>query len=214
MSNGKHARGPHGPARRRPSWRAGLAIAIALALWAIAATPAAAQQTETPGAGAVSVEELRELVSTIEDPGRRDALVGQLKALIAARDAPRADGLVRPDGFVPGLLSRLSRQVESIGADMVSAAEFAIDLPRFQAWVTAQVTDPEARLRWLSVALAIAVRSDGVSTSGLLPGTGTRTERRGSAASSAPRPRSPRSSGMRARPSASTSAGLAPPPAA
>jgi small conductance mechanosensitive channel len=113
-------------------------LLIAAALFA-GALPAAAEP-----AG-----DLEALVETLEDDGRRAALLRDLKSLVAiqrdaAESAPDIDGGAR-------FLDALSERVGAISQQLVIAASVVLDLPDAAALLWAGLLDPASRDRWLSI---------------------------------------------------------------
>ena len=119
-------------------------LLIAATLFAVA-TPAAAEP-----AG-----ELETLVETLEDDGRRSALLRDLKSLVAAQRraadaAPAVEGGAR-------LLDALSERVGAVSQQLVIAASVILDLPAAAARLWAGMLDPVLRDRWLSILSKIAL---------------------------------------------------------
>ena len=127
---------------------AGLAGAIVAALFLIA--PAgAAEPAVTPG---VEAQVLDDLVQTLRDDGRRDALVRELEALAAARRGAAATAPARE----PGLIGRMASSAAAFGDQLVETASMVGALPTLLPWFERQIDSPSARERWL-VALATIV---------------------------------------------------------
>ncbi len=121
---------------------AALLVAFALGLF-----PAAAQDSR------VSVQELEDLASAIEDEGRRKELIARIRALVAAGKG------ARPPVQSPGarFISRLSEKAREAGRQAMAAAETLSHLPRLAVWIKSQAGDPGARALWLALVLKIAV---------------------------------------------------------
>lgn len=121
-----------------------LLLFLSCLIWSV---PAAVAQAEPSQQGSLSVTELEALVETLDDPERREELVSNLRTLI---DANRA---IEPDAAAgeTNLLGRLSAQIDRAGGQLVSAVQFAVNLPDLWQWIEAQVSDPAARTRWLEV---------------------------------------------------------------
>ena len=110
-----------------------------------AAVPAAAEPAGT----------LETLVETLEDDGRRAALLRDLKLLVAAQrraadSAPAVGGGAR-------LLDALSERVGAVSQQLVIAASVMLDLPAAVARLWAGLLDPVLRDRWLSILGKIAL---------------------------------------------------------
>lgn len=116
---------------------------------------AAAAQDKAPA----RTEDLQKLVSTLENDGDRQKLVGQLKTLLAAQH----QGAAEEDS---GVLAVVSDRLEALGDDLMDAVGALRDLPRLAAWAGQQASDPALRGRWLDTAgrllalLAAAIAAD------------------------------------------------------
>jgi small conductance mechanosensitive channel len=129
----------------------GLLLALALVL-ASPAVPALAETPAAPATGAddtaVTVKDLEALVSTIEDEGKRKALVAQLKALIAAQKGQPATATETTG--LSGALATLSERVRMASADLVETATLILNLPALWRWASYTAADPAARARGLA----------------------------------------------------------------
>lgn len=124
-------------------------LAGLLLLFALLATGTSVQaQPGEAAAEAVTVSELEALVETLDDPARRDEFVSSLRTLIEARRATDEEAAVEADD---NLLAQLSVQIDEAGGQLVSALQFALNLPAVRDWAESQFTDPVARGRWLEV---------------------------------------------------------------
>ncbi len=124
--------------------------AVLILLLVLLATPALA---ETPAAvpAAPSVDELQQLVDTLQDDKTRAQFVTQLQTLIAARRAAVAQQeSASPAGW-------LSQQVDQFTSEILEGASVVVDAPRIIAWGRWQVADEAARQRWLDVGLALVI---------------------------------------------------------
>lgn len=105
-----------------------------------------------PPAG--EVEQLEGLVSTLEDPAARDALIARIKALIAAEGSvvvtpvPRAKGV---DAIGIDFAAGLGQRIDAFATSMTELAWAIVDLPDFWAWGLEQASDQEARTYWYEV---------------------------------------------------------------
>lgn len=104
-------------------------------------------QTEPSQEASLSVTELEALVETLDDPERREELVANLRTLIDASRATEQGAAAEETN----LLGRLSAQIDRAGSQLVSAVQFAVNLPDLWQWIEEQVSDPAARTRWLEV---------------------------------------------------------------
>src|SRR3984957_18692477 len=124
--------------------------AILIFLLLLLATPALA---ETPAAtpAAPSVDELQQLVDTLQDDKTRAQFVTQLQTLIAARRAAVApQEPTSPAGW-------LSQQVDQLTIEILEGMSVVFDAPRIIAWGRWQVQDDAARQRWLEIGLALVI---------------------------------------------------------
>ena len=124
---------------------AAVLVAVALSLF-----PAAAQDSAV---SRVSVQDLEDLASAIEDKGQRRELIARIRALIAA-----GKGAGLPEES-PGarIISGLSEKAREAGRQAMAAAETLSQLPRMAVWLKSQADDPEARALWLALVLKISV---------------------------------------------------------
>ncbi|MGH6932138.1 MAG: mechanosensitive ion channel family protein [Dongiaceae bacterium] len=105
--------------------------------------------------GALSQQQIDELVTTLEDPAARDKLIGQLKALRAIQR--QAAETAEPEGLGAAMLNLLSQQMRQASDALVGAAAMLLDAPRLLSWFARQAADPAARQRWLEVIVKLAV---------------------------------------------------------
>ena len=99
---------------------------------------------EAPGAApaAPSVDELQQLVETLQDDKTRAQFVTQLQTLIAARRAAVTQpGSASPAGW-------LSQQVDQLTSEILEGVSVVVDAPRIIAWGRWQVEDETAQQRW------------------------------------------------------------------
>lgn len=89
--------------------------------------PLAESPARTAPEHPITVDELKDLVSTLEDDAARTAFVRQLRALIAARSQTAGDSAEPPGG---PLLAFASEIAERIGGRAIAAASVMLDLPR------------------------------------------------------------------------------------
>jgi small conductance mechanosensitive channel len=138
------------------SWRGALAARaraalIALALATAGAAPALAEMPAAKSSSdnsQVTVKDLESLVSTIEDPAKREQLLTQLKALIAAQKGKAATEA--PNTGLSAMLATLSERVRAASADLVDTATLVLNLPALWRWAGYTAADPEARARGLA----------------------------------------------------------------
>jgi small conductance mechanosensitive channel len=120
--------------------------------------PASAQGTpglpEQPSPPAVDVSELKALAETLEDEGRRNALVSQLRALIAAKEkiAEAEQPLNLGDRLLDYAAGTAAYAQEAIG----DVRGYFGDWPAFLDRLRQELGDPAGRSRGLQEALAFA----------------------------------------------------------
>ena len=110
----------------------------ALLLMTAPVTPVSSQE--------VAVEELESLVATIEDEAKRQELLSQLRALVAARKG--VEETAPPEGFGARLIAELSANAAEAGRQLVAGVQRLGNVPALWAWLGAQVGDAESRRLW------------------------------------------------------------------
>lgn len=101
---------------------------------------------EAPGSDRpVSTEELKDLVSTLENDEGRQALVRQLRALIAARTHMTEDDSEPPGGALLAFASEIS---ERIGSRAVEAASVVLDMPQALARSWSKLKQMQVSAAW------------------------------------------------------------------
>ncbi|MFY8095471.1 MAG: mechanosensitive ion channel domain-containing protein [Niveispirillum sp.] len=115
----------------------------------LAAQPTPAQSA--PATDQPSAAEVDRLISTLEDPAKRDALLAQLKALKAV-DKPTAE----PQTISSRALDTLSDRIDLFSQQVAAASRAVIDSPHAVRWLNQQVADPVKRDAWTLLALHLA----------------------------------------------------------
>src|SRR5690348_2159369 len=110
-------------------------------------------QTAAPATTTPTAQELQQLVTTLKDDKARAQLLSQLQALIAAQSAQRNEQQTSPLSW----FGDLPAQLDSLGADVLSAVPVFVDAPRFVAWIERQVADPQHRAFWTEVFSKLAL---------------------------------------------------------
>lgn len=157
----------------RSRWTGGLAAVLMIVLFAFApaasaadpapaAASAAAPASAPVAASPATVEQMRAMVSTLEDPDARAKLVEQLKALIAAQQgltpaaaANAAEPPPLPETIGANALAFLAERMAVVSRQIVEVADVFHDLPGTVDWLRRQIQDPDARQRWGQVALQL-----------------------------------------------------------
>jgi small-conductance mechanosensitive channel len=122
---------------------------LLLPLLLSAATASADMPAAAPPA-APSVDELQQLVNTLQDDKSRVEFVTQLKTLIAAQQAAAQPATASPVGW-------FSQRIDQLTGEVLVGASVLVDAPRIVAWGRLQVVDEEARRRWLDIGLALVI---------------------------------------------------------
>ncbi|HEY2892172.1 MAG TPA: mechanosensitive ion channel domain-containing protein, partial [Dongiaceae bacterium] len=154
------------------------------------ATPPAAASTSSPLAlvtspavvtqpVSASTDDLKNLLTTLQDPSARQKLIGQIQSLIELRQktgdqkaggqtTSQATGIPAPQpatipagtdaAGAPGVeaIQATSSQIRRISDVLVSGAAALLDIPRLMHWIEEQLGNQTTRLVWLYVALKIA----------------------------------------------------------
>ncbi|OYV32260.1 MAG: hypothetical protein B7Z81_13020, partial [Acidocella sp. 20-61-6] len=116
-----------------------------LALLLLLAGAACPQQARAAAPAAPTTGDLNGLLQTLQNPGQRQALIGEIKTLIALRAAkPPA-----PQHQGPGdaLVTFLSGEAIQVGAAVAALASLA-PLAGLLAWAQHVATDPQLRMLW------------------------------------------------------------------
>lgn len=98
---------------------------------------------------AMDLQELESLVATLEDEAAREALLGQLRALIDAqrmvREPPKAES------FGARLLDEISGRMDAAGSQLAEGMAAFLDLPAVALRIVDLAADAEVRSMWLEV---------------------------------------------------------------
>ncbi len=136
------------------------------------ATVARADAPAIVAPAAASTDELQALTRTLQNPAARDRLIGELRALVAARAAESgatAEATTRPRPRAMGgaLVELLSNQMRRVVAGAAALAGFA-PWSRLSEWARRLTADSALRLEWaegVAVVLgvfALALLAEGV----------------------------------------------------
>ena len=107
--------------------------------------PAVAQSAEQ----AVSPESLEKLVETLEDKDRRETMLRDLRALIAAQRGTAAEE--EAPGLGTRILAALTQRVGAVSEQLVVAAAVVFDLPAGLAALRDGLSDSETRGHWFDL---------------------------------------------------------------
>lgn len=123
-------------------WLAAVAVAGLLVTNASAAEPAG-------GEAAPSTDNLEKLVETLEDEGRRETLVRDLRALIAAQKETAEKK--EPPGLGARILAELTRRVGAVSEQLAQAAGTVFDVPVAIDTIRDSFDDAKTRDKWLGM---------------------------------------------------------------
>jgi moderate conductance mechanosensitive channel len=115
---------------------------------ATAAEPPAVEQP-----AALSDQQLRQLLETLNDPERREELVRNLEALLAVQEeGPPAP---TPEDAVGWLLMEITARTAVINQVGRAIVERVDDVPRLADWLVTQFTEPVNRAVWIGIGLRV-----------------------------------------------------------
>jgi small-conductance mechanosensitive channel len=117
------------------------------------AMPSLAEEQQK--AAPIQTDQLEEFVQKIENKERRDALINDLRALIALQRAKETSE--EPAGFGQSLLQDISTKIERIGHQAAAAAEAVLQVPVFWEWLTTSLGDEDIRRAWFFLLGKIAL---------------------------------------------------------
>ena len=147
-------------------------IAVPWALPAHAATPTPAPATASATAP-LSTEDLKNLVATLQNEPEREKFIGELKALIAARQAgvaPAPAPAAPPQSAIQSLSTRIiagvSSRISGLSVMITDGATALLELPAKIQSLRAQATEGGHRRDWLrllgklAIVLGLAIAAD------------------------------------------------------
>lgn len=100
---------------------------------------------------APSVNELQQLLDTIQDDKARAQFVGQLKTMIEVRHASKPP---HPDASPIGWLAQ---GIDQLNREILEGTSSVANVPSVVAWGRVQIEDDIARRRWRDIALAVVI---------------------------------------------------------
>jgi small conductance mechanosensitive channel len=112
----------------------------------------AADQPPAPQPAPVSVDELDQLVHTLQDDTARAKLVQELRALLAVQR-----GAEKEKPAATALFGQLSGQIDAFSGEILAGVAMVVDAPRLFGWAREQIFDNEARRLWSEAALAFGL---------------------------------------------------------
>jgi len=108
----------------------------------------------TTTASPVSVDDLQNLVNTIQDPTARKKLVTELQGLIAAQHGVQKTS---PSHALRNFFASLADGAHATGDEVLAAATVAVDAPRIVSWIRDQASNEQTRHGWYEVTTRLAV---------------------------------------------------------
>ena len=152
------------------TFRTSLIIAAAALLLSFAGAPstAAAQSSAVPQAeggaqtpsgeerdvlrdAGINLDDVDDLVRTLEDPDARGRLVSRLKTLQAGAEGAIPEQKVPTNRFGGRIIETLSGRIDRISEELVTGATIVLDAPRLVDWAQHQVAEPQNRRIWMEV---------------------------------------------------------------
>jgi len=170
------------PGRRNGAYLIALAMLLAgLLLFAPLPTLAAAD-----GAATFSDDEIAELVQTLEDPAERARFLGDLKTLLAARQALDTDDESASAGA--SAMMNISDGLERVGNELVGFFKGLANIPEAARWLGDEWSAEESRSVWVEMVWKLAVVIGGGIIAALVVSFGLRRPRRFLESQSRPKP--------------------------
>jgi len=97
---------------------------------------------------------IRDLIATLEDPDRRDALIADLEALLAVQGEPQPP---LAEDAVSRVLDEITTRTAILRQVATAVATTLDELPQLLVWLERQVMDPETRAIWLWVGARVVL---------------------------------------------------------
>jgi len=126
-------------------------VALFLAL-ALAAPAAHAATPVAPPQAPPSAAEIESLLHTLQNDQARARLVGELRALLAARHAAAPAPAIPQPAADPW--SRLPRRLDALSGEILAGAAIVADVPQLISWVRRQASNPALSRSWIADAEA------------------------------------------------------------
>lgn len=134
-----------------------LAVAVMLGHGAVALAQNA-ESPKPPTAGALTPEQARAAIDTLQDETKRKAVIQALQAIAAAQPSePKRDAPLSADGLGAQLILSVSNGLSALSADIVSAAGAITRAPALWYWLKTSVNDPAKYQLLFDVAWKLAV---------------------------------------------------------
>ena len=151
-----------------------LALATLLACFILFTPPAAAVEEET--AAALSDDEIAELMETLEDAAQRERFLGDLKTLLAAREALKENGQSASAGA--SALKNISDGLDRVGGELVGLVRGLANIPEAVRWLGDEWSATESRNLWTEMVWKMAVVIGGGIIAAIIVSFGLRQPRR------------------------------------
>lgn len=97
------------------------------------------------------LDEVRDLIDTLEDEQSRTRLIAQLRLMIEAKEATAGPEEPTAGDATAEALRQISTEMVEISNDLLVAAAGLEDLPQIRRWLVHQARDPYQRGLWLQV---------------------------------------------------------------
>ena len=151
-----------------------IALAMLLAgLLLFAPLPSVAAEDNT---AALSNDELAELVETLEDPAERERFLGDLKTLLAARQALDENG--ESASASASALKNISDGLDRVGDELVGLVKGLADIPEAARWLGDEWSAADSRDLWVEMVWKMAVVIGGGIIAAFIFSFGLRRPRR------------------------------------
>lgn len=111
-------------------------------------------QEPAQGSGAVTVQDLEKLVSTIKDDAKRQELVSQLNALIELKKNQQAKQ-AEQQTLGDLVIEQISLHSEALGRQLSALAEALLRIPEGLSTIRTGLSDPEVLARWTKLVISL-----------------------------------------------------------
>lgn len=130
---------------------------LALLLWAGLSLPSSllAAEGDSAGKAELSRAQIESLIEKLDDPERRDQLIGDLRVLLEATNGG-TDEQAAPD-LLSEILEGLATRIADIGGDIARIARNAGEPDAIANWFLAQVQDAGRRDLWLDILIFLGI---------------------------------------------------------
>jgi small conductance mechanosensitive channel len=112
------------------------------------------QPAETPSDPMAEAAQLRRLIETIEDPARRDELLGSLRALLAAQEKTGTAAAIAPDDALAAAAEVVDDGIAAVRDIALRIVDAIEQLPLLMTWLQAEWRDPSRRGLWIEAGVS------------------------------------------------------------